>query len=999
MADISLIANSGIQFHTLKINLGQKSNAMKLSGDFFEKMEEDIDGNKEFTFVFPYYHEKSQRFIELTDEIRKIAMDNDSGEIDEDKIPKHLMAKIPEHKIITVRAREAVEAYEGIWLPIPFLRKSYDGKKFQQGPETWAMAWFSRISGVNEDTDEFTHNVVLAFDTRTEEGGEVYLTPTTRDAQNSVFECATHWKDNFFFCARSWVQDWLKMEFDKKREALGKKNDEFLFLHTAYYLTMLKILGAANTFPKTTLHTHNVSIDVDLILDVGNSRTCGILIESAKEGQAFEFTDAVPLEIRDMTYPDRTYSDPFEMRLAFVKSNLGDESAYIMSGNPKAFAWPSLVRIGAEAARLSVLNTADNSNAIMSSPKRYLWDTEKRVFPWTYISKSQEHFAKPALYGLAELFTEEGKLLEREKAKYDEYPDENKKPYPAMNPYFSRSSLMTFALAEIFMQSITFVNSFRFRKRQGQENLPRRLKRIVLTCPTAMLQTEQVILREHAKDALQALKSYFGNSFIDDNLVILPDAEDIRRDADKKQEWNYDEATCNQLAFVYGEIKDRFLNNANLYIKTVGKLRKDSQFPNQPTVTMASVDIGGGTTDLMIASYQANPNANISVLTPEPLFWEGFNLAGDDIVKRVIERIVLPNIKKYADKRGCRNSVNVMTFLFGPFLGRTTARDKLMKKQFANQIALPIAFDILQHTAEERPQEVRTFDSFFMNYPRPNPILIDYINSEFKREGATDFDIEKISWELVNEGTDKVVKDVVEKMIGDLCGIVSQFNCDYVLLSGRPSMMPVVKDLFLKYLPTTPDRIIQLGRYRIGTWYPFAEGNGVIKDPKTCVAVGATVALMAGSLRRLDDFTIDTSLLKSKFESTADYVGEYDVNKARLKEVFLDPYTSNKNISFFGHMLLGMRQMPSQDWISAPMFKITYSNFEAAKRLKDREPLTFEIERDPRDKERLKPLRNVLDKEGKKVPASDLKIVLQSLADEHGYWLDTGIFLITLFDN
>jgi len=1000
MKDISLIADSGIQFHSFKINLGQKSQAMKLSGDFFEKEDEDIDGNKEYTFVFPYYHEKKQRFIELTDEIQKIAMDPNTRDIDEDKIPSHLMNKISEHKIITVRAREAVQTFEGMWLPIPYLRKSYDGKKFQQGPETWAMIWFSRISGVavDDETSKFTHNVVLAFDTKTSDENEEYLTPTSRDAQNSIFECATHWQDNFHFCARGWVQDWLKSEFEKRQKAAGKRTDEYFFLHTAYYLTLLKVLGASDTFPKASLHTNEIAIDVDLVLDIGNSRTTGILIESAKEGQIFEFTDAVPLELRDMTYPDRTYKDPFEMRMAFVKSDLGKESAFIMSGNPKAFAWPSLVRIGPEASRLSVLNTAENSNSIMSSPKRYLWDEEKRVFPWTYISKTDDPFAKPALYGLAELFTEDGKLLEKERAKYDEDPEDYKKPYPAMNPYFSRSSLMTFAMAEIFMQAINFVNSYEFRQRQGQEHLPRKLKRIVLTCPTAMLQTEQIILRDHARDALSALKQYFGKSFIDNKLTIIPDADDIRRPPDKKQEWAYDEATCNQLAFIYGEIKDRFLNNANLYIKTVGKKRHDTQFNEEPAVTMASVDIGGGTTDIMIASYQANPKANISVLTPEPMFWEGFNLAGDDIVKRVIERIVLPTIKDFAEKKGCNSTINVMNFLFGPYLGRTTAKDKLMKKQFANQIAIPLAFDILQHTAEERPNEVRDFDSFFMSYPRPNKKLIAYINDEFIKNGAIDFDLENVTWELNNQGTNRVVKDVVEKMIGDISGIIAQYNCDYVLLSGRPSMLPTIKDLFLKYLPVTPDRIVQMGRYRIGTWYPFSEDTGVIKDPKTAVAVGATVALMAGSLRRLEDFTLDSTLLKERFDSTADYIGEYDTNKAQLKEVFLDPYTDNKKIQFFGHMLLGMRQMPSDDWISSPMYKLTYASHEAAKKLKDREPLTFDIERDPRNKERIKPLRNIMDKEGKKVPATDLKLTLQSLADEHGYWMDTGIFLVQLFD-
>jgi len=994
--NFSLIADSGIQFFTTKINLSSKSPALKVNQDFFEKMEQDLDGNKEYTFVFPYYHEKQQRYIELTDEIRQIAADTETGDIIEEKIPKHLIEKIPEHKIITVRSREAIESYEGMWIPIPYLRKSYDGKKFQQGPETWAMMWLTRISGINEEESEFTHKVVMAFDTKTSESEELYLTPTKRDAQNSVFECATKSNDNFFFVARQWVQEWLKSYFDKRRETINKTNDEYWFLHTSHYLTFLKVLQTAEAFPKLTLHTNARSVEVDLILDVGNSRTCGILVESGKTGQSFQFTDAVPLELRDLTYPDRTYADPFEMRVAFVKADLGNEAAYVMSGNPTAFSWPSLLRVGKEAARLAVLNTNDNSNSIMSSPKRYLWDLEKQPFPWTYISKTPEPFAKPALYGLAELFTEDGKLLEKERAKAVE-DEEMKKPYPAMNPYFSRSSLMTFALAEIFMQAINFVNSYEFRKKQGLETLPRKLKRITLTVPTAMLQTEQRILREHAQDALTALKTYFNQSFIDENLEILPSPLDLSREADKKVEWAFDEATNSQLAFVYGEIKDRFMNNANLYIKTVGKFRKDTQYPAQPAVTIASVDIGGGTTDLMIATYQSNPQANISVLTPEPKFWEGFNLAGDDILKRVIERILLPALKKEADKLGCRKSIDVMTFLFGPYLGKTTAKDKLMKKQFASQIALPIGFGILQHATEERPQEVRTFDSFFIQYPRPNQQLIEFINNEFRKEGAATFDFEKVIWNLNSSGTNNVVKDVVEKMIGDLCGIISQFKCDYVLLAGRPTTLPVIRDLFLKYLPVTPDKIVQLGNYRIGTWYPFAEGNGLIKDPKTCVSVGATVALMAGSLRRLEDFTIDTSLLKSKFGSTADFIGEYDSNKAQIKELFLDPNTDNKNIKFYGHMMLGMRQMPSDNWISTPMFKLTYATQEAAKNLKDREPLTFDLERNPRDKEQLKQIRNVMDKEGKKVPATELKMTLQSLADEHGYWLDTGIFLIQIF--
>ena len=199
MADISIIANSGIQFYKARINLDFQSPELKMNMDFYEKLEQDEEGNKEYTFVFPYFLEKQQKYIELTDDIRKVAQDEETGEIDEDKIPKDLIKKIPEHKIITVRGREAVESYEGMWLPVPFLRKSYDGKKFQQGPETWARMWLSRIPAT-EESDGYTHNLVLAFDTRCAENEEVYLTPTPRDGQNAIFECATDSENNFFFC-------------------------------------------------------------------------------------------------------------------------------------------------------------------------------------------------------------------------------------------------------------------------------------------------------------------------------------------------------------------------------------------------------------------------------------------------------------------------------------------------------------------------------------------------------------------------------------------------------------------------------------------------------------------------------------------------------------------------------------------------------------------------------------------------------------------------------
>ena len=67
-----------------------------------------------------------------------------------------------------------------------------------------------------------------------------------------------------------------------------------------------------------------------------------------------------------------------------------------------------------------------------------------------------------------------------------------------------------------------------------------------------------------------------------------------------------------------------------LYVSDINEVQDYLKEKN--AVRIASIDIGGGTTDVMVCEYSRDPDAHIVVLSPDPLFWEGFNLAGDDIV-------------------------------------------------------------------------------------------------------------------------------------------------------------------------------------------------------------------------------------------------------------------------------------------------------------------------------------------------------------------------------
>ncbi len=1001
---MNLIANSGIQFLKKKIVLSEASPAKKTFFNYCEQIVEK-DSQKNAQFIIPFYLDKGNKWIIKTDargiRVNIEAIDAATWEItDPTKINPEFVTLVPPNvEVHTLQALDVLQTFEGQWLPLPFLRKETFGNKYMTGPTSWARLWYTKVQELKGDSMVDKYSFVLAFDTTAYDNQATYLSPTLADVNNnSFFDCPDDDRNLYYFCSFDWVQDWLESIVKKNK----KYQDEEYLKHIGYYFALIKILKKAGVFSEITLLPDTVSnsVEVDLILDLGNSRTCGVLVESDAPGESFDFTKAVPLQIRDLTYPDKTYEDPFDMRLSFVKTTFGDEAAGVKAGNDRLFMWPSMVRIGKESVRLSIIHQKENSNSCMSSPKRYLWDQDKRLYHWTRISENSR-FSEPALYGISELFTENGTLLKR--ALDNRFPG-SPDPIPAMNPYFSRSSLMTFAIVEIIMQAISFVNSYEFRVEKSKSNLPkipRKLRRIVLTCPTAMLNTEKYLLREHATDAIEALKQYYPSRLIDPSLVIIPDISDMNVRPEDRKHWGFDEATCSQLAFVYGEISNRFRFKTDLFFKYCGKVRPDNKYKDQPSVTIASVDIGGGTTDLMICNYNYDPIAaeTITKIEPEPLFWEGFNKAGDDILKAVIERFVIPSIADDARKKGAniKDLTSTLNKLFGPWVGSQTAKDRVLQQQFGIQIANPIALGAVKHLSESRTNEIYSFDSFFTDYPFPISAVISYVNDALTQCGAVDFDIRKTSWEMNSRYLDVVVADVVQKMLQDLCGIIAQYNCDFVLLAGRPTMLPVIQELFYRFLPVSPDRIIPMGRYRIGSWYPFADNLGYIKDPKTCVVVGASIALLGGILNRIPNFMIDTEQLKKRFESTADYIGKFESGSGAIEPVYFSPEESgNVNLNFHGEFMLGMRQMPGKHWIGTPMFKLEFSTKELAEELSSRLPLNLTMIQAPLDKEKITITGGITDKTGKSIENSAISLKLQTMADESGYWLDTGKFSIDI---
>src|SRR5690606_37152686 len=103
----------------------------------------------------------------------------------------------------------------------------------------------------------------------------------------------------------------------------------------------------------------------------------------------------------------------------------------------------------------------------------------------------------------------------------------------------------------------------------------------------------------------------------------------------------------------------------------------------------------------------------------------------------------------------------------------------------------------------------------------------------------------------------KIVVAIFESLVNKISSILSYFGCDIVLLTGRPTSLEPLSDLFYKYFPVSPNRIIALNNYRVGTWYPFQDGKGYFSNTKSIVAVGAMIGNVASSPGNLNGFSLD----------------------------------------------------------------------------------------------------------------------------------------------
>lgn len=149
----------------------------------------------------------------------------------------------------------------------------------------------------------------------------------------------------------SYVNEYLRRLVHPEARSVSKiKGEKHKMSYIATYFLLMNYLSLKDLMPVLKLYKDESVVvkDVDMFIDIGNSRTTALLVEDPQNG---DFTKVPLLSLTDLTDsitektdgPQvRRNTEPFDMRLVFRKADFGNFGPR----DSHQFVYPSLVRLG-----------------------------------------------------------------------------------------------------------------------------------------------------------------------------------------------------------------------------------------------------------------------------------------------------------------------------------------------------------------------------------------------------------------------------------------------------------------------------------------------------------------------------------------------------------------------------------------------------------------------------------------------------------------------------
>ena len=610
-------------------------------------------------------------------------------------------------------------------------------------------------------------------------------------------------------------------------------------------------------------------IDVDLIIDFGNSRTAVLVLEYAKGKPGNFAQNCRPLSLKPSFYsllPKQTRVEDAIVSSRFVlkspefrsfdpdsKSASSKPVSLVATRYKKHRVEPSFFaklkggaveekldmverRIPQMFVKLSPVCLGDDMEELIhgssplgqeserrmqlgellqqSSAKRYFWDSELSPQAWSCVPNYGDEIFGP-VNGLGRLSLLSGLMLRFQPESGVIWGDEPELPcgWPVVSrpvtspasPRYPRRNTLSWSVLSIMETAHRQINDFNWTQQAGAFHR-RAIRNVIATYPSGWTSTE---ISQYRAKWMEAIRIF--------QATNLPSGEPAI-----ELQMRMDEAVASQLPLIYASI-DRLSAQSmgENWIAVNGRAAEGEL----PKLRVMNLDIGGGTSDVSIVEYQDKKEGVSVELDAKVLFKDSSTVAGDRLVKAIIEKIVLPRLADTPEQFA----------RFAEYLvGEKNVTETSGRVSVLTGSLLPMAIHLLSrrcsgkwteglHSFTPREAGAKNFETLteklgLGSISPDKPMSVD----------AAEFD--------------RQLEEIFGRYVRSLAKYAASFDVDMLMVCGKPSEQPAIAALIQRMVPVPAERILFTRGFKAGTWYPFKEGeDAAIADAKSVTCVGAAL--------------------------------------------------------------------------------------------------------------------------------------------------------------
>ena len=548
---------------------------------------------------------------------------------------------------------------------------------------------------------------------------------------------------------------------------------------------------------------------VDLVVDIGDAETTAMLVDVTGDATAQLATAgyAEMLRLRDLSEPNTIHEGPFPTAVEFNASPFGDAGLSRESGRPDAFQWPSLVRIGEEARRLSLRRNGTDGVTGLNNLRAFLLDDKASPGLWRQSTEDGSATGPgPMVSGeLLALISETGAILGH--APLDPSRTHATDQQPAIRPRFSRASMMSFFVAELVLHALVQLNAATRSGRSAVENEVRELRQVVVLTPPSLSAQEQQALLVRVDGALTLVWRSLGWD--------RPAASGVPKQPEAVLGTGGDLGT--QIGFLHNEVtskyQGRFADLLRVYrgADTVGAAAE--------TLRVASVDFGARGTSLMIVDYAAAEGPlSASEWQPKVQVSERLPVGTDTALQSLIWTLVLPAIEDQLSHAGLNPARHFLDEITGRSTTSLIVEDPYFTRRLNRKVLWPAARGLFALN------EFGAASGAFGNRCVTLGTLVELGGGRLEgvaaafdttalQAGARGFALAATKLDLNRGEIGRIIRTEMRECVQQIGRAIAGLSCDLMLMGGEGTRLPALRDEVLAVLPVPASRIVDLNTY------------------------------------------------------------------------------------------------------------------------------------------------------------------------------------------